>query len=214
VFGHGRVRCIAPHTHTYHVDQSGGHSISIVSLGEVALDLVCAYDRTVFPAERRAFLEQWIHLSDSTSNSTRLSYSLVCTSCLASLRNRNVHPKVSTASPYSITIQHHHTASPYSITIQHHHTASPDTKLCALLENAPQVHTPSILSIYYLERRPTTRFSFLLSFLFSFSLLNSGILNFGICAVWATHTLAFYFTSRCAIVTRQVLRALARTTVV
>jgi hypothetical protein len=140
------VRCIAPRTprwltshtvclataacvalyHTRHVDQSGGHSISIVSLGEVALDLVCAYDRTVFPAKRQEFLEQWIHLSDSTSNSMRLSNSLVCTSCLTSLGNRNVHQPFQqhhhTASPYSITIQHHHTASPYSITIQHHPT--------------------------------------------------------------------------------------------
>jgi hypothetical protein len=197
------VRCIAPRTprwltshtvclataacvalyHTRHVDQSGGHSISIVSLGEVALDLVCAYDRTVFPAKRQEFLEQWIHLSDSTSNSMRLSNSLVCTSCLTSLGNRNVHQPFQqhhhTASPYSITIQHHHTASPYSIPIQHHHTASPDTKLCALLENAPQVHPQSILPIYYLER--TTFFPFF-SFFFFFTFV-FGHSDFGLCAV-------------------------------
>ena len=38
----------------------------IIALRDVPLDSVCSYDRTVFPAERRAFLEQWTQLPHST----------------------------------------------------------------------------------------------------------------------------------------------------
>lgn len=38
----------------------------IVALRDVPLDSVCSYDRTVFPAERRAFLQQWTQLPHST----------------------------------------------------------------------------------------------------------------------------------------------------
>lgn len=39
----------------------------IVDLGEVPFDEVVAYDRTVFPVERRAFLERWIAMPDSVA---------------------------------------------------------------------------------------------------------------------------------------------------
>lgn len=38
----------------------------IIALRDVPLDKVCSYDRTVFPTERRAFLEQWTQLPQST----------------------------------------------------------------------------------------------------------------------------------------------------
>jgi GNAT superfamily N-acetyltransferase len=39
----------------------------IVSAGEVSFESICQYDRQCFPADRRTFLEAWLHMPASTS---------------------------------------------------------------------------------------------------------------------------------------------------
>jgi GNAT superfamily N-acetyltransferase len=39
----------------------------IISVGEIPFDLICQYDRQCFPAERRSFLESWLHMPESAA---------------------------------------------------------------------------------------------------------------------------------------------------
>jgi len=46
---------------------AAGDAVGIVELGAIPFEEVLAYDRTVFPVERRGFLERWAALPDSVA---------------------------------------------------------------------------------------------------------------------------------------------------
>ena len=48
-------------------DPAACTSLAVVPLSEVPFEEVCSYDKPFFPADRTAFLKEWIHQPESTA---------------------------------------------------------------------------------------------------------------------------------------------------